>query len=237
MKLQLLSDTHFEFDPDHGIAFIDSLDPTSSDVLILAGDIGSGEIAISAVGRVCEVYKDKPIIYVMGNHELYGTPRQAMLDHIEGLRKKHDNLVFLDKTISHIESRRFLGATLWYPMPRSFSWSDFRHVAGLGAWLPQEANNTRDFFRDNLQSGDVVVTHMLPSHYCVHEKWQGNPDNIFFVHDLTHLIMEREPKIWLYGHTHESNDHQVGQTRLVCSPRGYPFEGRRNGYMGTIVEV
>ena len=39
MKIQLLSDLHIEFHQDRGAAWIDTLDSTDVDVLILAGDI------------------------------------------------------------------------------------------------------------------------------------------------------------------------------------------------------
>jgi len=28
-------------------------------------------------------------------------------------------------------------------------------------------------------------------------------------------------KLWIHGHTHESFDYMVGDTRIVCNPRGY----------------
>ena len=43
MRLQLLSDLHFEFHRDGGRSFVDSLDPGGIDVLVLAGDIAVGE--------------------------------------------------------------------------------------------------------------------------------------------------------------------------------------------------
>lgn len=28
--------------------------------------------------------------------------------------------------------------------------------------------------------------------------------------------------LWIYGHTHESVDFNIGGTRIVSNPRGYP---------------
>jgi Icc-related predicted phosphoesterase len=32
------------------------------------------------------------------------------------------------------------------------------------------------------------------------------------------------PALWLHGHIHANRDYQVGSTRVVCNPRGYPGE-------------
>jgi Icc-related predicted phosphoesterase len=38
---------------------------------------------------------------------------------------------------------------------------------------------------------------------------------------MTELIATKQPMIWTHGHTHESADYMIGQTRLVCNPYGY----------------
>jgi hypothetical protein len=68
----------------------------------------------------------------------------------------------------------------------------------------------------------VVVTHHLPSQRCVAPQWAGHPLNPFFVCELDALIQERRPAIWIHGHTHDSVDVRVGETRILCNPFGYP---------------
>ena len=34
------------------------------------------------------------------------------------------------------------------------------------------------------------------------------------------------PKLWIHGHTHERCDYQLGTTRVVANPLGYPNELR-----------
>ena len=61
MKLHILSDLHTEFaefDPPE----------TDADIVVLAGDVGVGTAGIEWAGRQ---FKDKPVIYVPGNHEYY----------------------------------------------------------------------------------------------------------------------------------------------------------------------
>ena len=35
------------------------------------------------------------------------------------------------------------------------------------------------------------------------------------------MIEIKQPSLWLHGHTHESFDYNIKNTRVVCNPRGY----------------
>lgn len=61
MKIQVLSDLHTEF----GDLFVPE---TNADVVVFAGDIGVG---IDGLKWIESQEIDKPIIYVLGNHEFY----------------------------------------------------------------------------------------------------------------------------------------------------------------------
>ena len=40
--------------------------------------------------------------------------------------------------------------------------------------------------------------------------------------DLSEFIMDHpQIKLWTHGHTHDKFDYLVGNTRVVCNPRGY----------------
>jgi hypothetical protein len=32
------------------------------------------------------------------------------------------------------------------------------------------------------------------------------------------------PTVWIHGHIHSAHDYEVGDTRIVSNPRGYPHE-------------
>lgn len=241
MRLQLLSDVHAEFDEDSGDAFVASLDPSRADVLILAGDMGSHHHAMHVVGRLCAAYAPKPVVYVHGNHEYYKFDRPRMTAMSVQLEREHENLMYLDKELAFLhvgaEKRRLLGATLWYEDKFPTNWSDYRHISGFQSWHQEEAEATKTFFEEDLEYGDIVVTHMLPSKQCVHPKWVGNVNNCYFVHDLTTLIEERQPRLWLFGHTHEVVDVKIGETRLVSCPRAYPHERGDRPYEGVFIDA
>jgi predicted phosphodiesterase len=79
MRLQLLSDLHFEFHRDGGRSFVDSFDPTGIDVLVLAGDIAVAEGIPHALALLCERFRDATVVFVHGNHEFYGSDRNFVV--------------------------------------------------------------------------------------------------------------------------------------------------------------
>lgn len=222
-----MSDIHFEFQ-DNPIAWIQAMDPTDVDVLALCGDIDSvGSISMT-LSMICDRYKDAEVLYVPGNHEFYGTS----LDRF-ALQVDADNFTWLKRgVVKTINGQRFLGDTLWYPTTPSliehyqtfqetgYGWSDFRYIE-TPQRIMHAATMTAQWLECELEADDIVLTHMLPSFQCVAMRWRFSASNMFFVHDLRDLIIERKPKLWLHGHTHDSIDVVVGDTRIVCNPFGY----------------
>lgn len=73
MRVQILSDLHFEFDRDGGEAFAHDV-PVASDVLVLAGDLIPLRVADEvrqAFEWFCSRFPD--VVFVPGNHEYYRT--------------------------------------------------------------------------------------------------------------------------------------------------------------------
>lgn len=69
----------------------------------------------------------------------------------------------------------------------------------------------------------VVVGHHAPSKRSTHPRYKDEQlMNGGYSSDLDEFIMDRPNiKLWTHGHTHELFDYQVGETRVVCNPRGY----------------
>lgn len=61
----------------------------------------------------------------------------------------------------------------------------------------------------------------------VHPKYAGSPINRYFVGAVDDIIRAKRPKLWVFGHTHESIDTLFATTvtaevtRLVANPYGY----------------
>lgn len=68
----------------------------------------------------------------------------------------------------------------------------------------------------------IVVGHHCPSELSVAEAYKGNLLNAAFRSKLDDFI-EARPQIryWLHGHTHTNFNYWIGDTRVVCNPRGY----------------
>ena len=101
MKIQVMSDLHLEFG-----AF--DIPATDADVIVLAGDIHVGVKAIDWIKK----QSDKPVIFVLGNHEYYG---QKFPDLQEKISEECEdtNIHFLENDSVTIDGVRFLGSTLW----------------------------------------------------------------------------------------------------------------------------
>jgi predicted phosphodiesterase len=226
MRLQLLSDLHFEFHADGGREFVAALDPTGVDVLVLAGDIATLSGLGQALHAFCERYADARVVYVHGNHEFYGTDRGAVLDASARASQANPNLAWLDGSGVEVQGHQILGAPLWFredaaAKPYRRMMNDFSQIREFESWVYAENARAQGFLERELQAGDIVVTHHLPSARSIAPEFEGGPLNAFFLCDLEPLIVERKPALWLHGHTHASTDYQVGATRVVCNPFGY----------------
>lgn len=105
MKIHFISDVHLEFGKWPKAIDVNSI---AADVSVLAGDIGVG-----LEGLEWALSFNRPVIYVMGNHEFYG--QRPMADLWRKARKKvagtHVHLLENESII--FDSVRFIGATLW----------------------------------------------------------------------------------------------------------------------------
>jgi Icc-related predicted phosphoesterase len=69
----------------------------------------------------------------------------------------------------------------------------------------------------------IVVGHHAPSGQSVAEWFKGDTVmNGAFRSDLEEFIQDRpQIKVWFHGHMHNNSNYWVGETRVVCNPRGY----------------
>lgn len=86
----------------------------------------------------------------------------------------------------------------------------------------------------------VVVGHHSPSRRSTHEMYAHDTImNGGYSSDLDQFIEDRpQIKLWTHGHTHHPFDYMVGETRVVCNPRGYiGHEARADEFALLTVEV
>lgn len=247
MLVQPMSDLHLEFDKDGGETFVTEL-PVLGDVLVLAGDVlplrTEKEIA-RVFGWFCQRFPQ--VVFVPGNHEYYGTTPFEATAKLQSVGARLANLHVLDGGMTTILGRRFVGATMWFrevepserpKFPNLELLNDFRLIADFVPWVYETHHTDLAFLEENVRPGDVVVTHHLPHDRSVAQQFIGSPLNRFFVADDAMPLAERSgAALWIHGHTHIPCDYLLGDTRVVCNPRGYPNERKPPMNPGLTVEV
>jgi Icc-related predicted phosphoesterase len=86
----------------------------------------------------------------------------------------------------------------------------------------------------------VVCGHHAPSKLSTHPRYKDEVlMNGGYSSDLNEFIADRpQIRLWTHGHTHELFDYQVGETRVVCNPRGYiGYEASADTFKLKVVEV
>jgi predicted phosphodiesterase len=225
LKFQVISDLHLEFHPDGGQSLLASMDFQGADVLLVAGDLCSSKSIAASLDLLCGACP-KPIFYVPGNHEYYGSSFANVDAHLSSLEDAHPQLTVLNNKAVTLGGRRILGTPLWFPdQPGNKGYegmlNDFRLIRGFRRDVYGAHAKALQFLEGELRQGDVVVTHHLPSLQSISPRFQSSPLNRYFASPLDALIMERQPALWVHGHTHDSTDYSLGQTRVVCNPYGY----------------
>lgn len=69
----------------------------------------------------------------------------------------------------------------------------------------------------------IVVGHHTPSHQSCHPRYKDDQIMNGGYHNNYEDYIIDHPQIvlWTHGHTHERYDYMIGNTRVVCNPRGY----------------
>lgn len=238
MKLNILSDLHLGFGAmDRPV--------NDADVVVLAGDIARPREAVAWALRF-----DKPVLYVPGNHEFYGGSIDGTLEELQRLCAG-TQVQLLDDRELVIGGVRFLGTTLWTdfalfdsPQQRAAAKAeaqrllrDFSRIrtreASAALFTPDDAVALfgrhaawLDSRLSTVHAGPtVVITHHAPSRHSIHPRFADTLLNACFVSDAAHLLGADRVSLWVHGHTHDSFDHRVNGTRVVCNPRGYARGG------------
>ncbi|MCZ6804695.1 MAG: metallophosphoesterase [Proteobacteria bacterium] len=230
MKIHILNDLHIEFGDFE-------LQDTNADVVVFAGDIGVGTDGLKWI----EDQKiDKPVIYVLGNHEYYHH-EIGLIDEIKVCAP--DNIYVLNDDVLEIDGVRFLGSTLWTDFlifgeaEKYFAiqhakrgMADFEVIKLNGRrFTPEDSIRLHEQSRDWLEcmlsipfeGKTVVVTHHLPSSKSVHTRFSKDMLTPAFASKLEELMAAERVALWVHGHTHDAYDYELYGTRVVCNPRGY----------------
>lgn len=188
------------------------------------------------------------VVYVAGNHEFYHGKFYAGIDYLREECAKYPNIYFLECDTKVIDDVTFIGATLWTDMNKGdpltmhaiegmmndfrIIRNDKREFARMSARdVVTRHARTLQYFRTILAEQHdkkfVVVGHHSPSLQSIHESYNDQYlMNGGYHSDLSEFILDHpQIKLWTHGHTHHPFDYMIGETRIVCNPRGYENEG------------
>lgn len=244
MKIAFASDLHLEFGSNPKLL-------ADADVLVLAGDIfvaGKESTHKPFVGLLSECKAHyKEVLYLAGNHEHY---------HGDFLKTESvicellpDGVKLLSNTFFDIDGVRFLGATLWTDCKNKdeavmagmrFGMNDYHIVKNITPELTADEHfKTVEFLKANTLPGSVICSHHAPAYESVAYKYRAeNLLNHAYYTDLSGLMKSNRPALWIHGHTHETFDYMVDETRVVCNPHGYEGRERRaDQFQIRVVEI
>lgn len=188
------------------------------------------------------------VIYVAGNHEFYHGKWNRTLTVLSDECAKFPNVYFLEAGCKKIDDVTFIGGTLWTDMNKGDPltlhavrdmMNDFRVIKkeeeGYTNLKPHDTVLRHRHMLGYIKTvvaerGDekfVVVGHHSPSFQSVHEQYKAQTlMNGAYHSDLSEFILDRpQIKLWVHGHTHHCFDYMIGETRIVCNPRGYNSDG------------
>lgn len=251
LRLWVLSDLHVELTRGWDLPAGDAR--PRFDVLVMAGDLIPR--AERGVRWLRERVVDRPVIYVLGNHEFYGTDVDRTVEKARAAAAG-TNIHLLQHDSIRIGDVTFAGATTWTDFElfgdphramvvAAEQMNDYRKIR-IGRYVerfrPSHALarhlQARVFFELEMRKPRpgklVVISHHAPHPGAALAPSDPlRPDDILtaaYRSDLTALMRPaaddgrgalRPADLWIYGHTHESEDTVIGATRVVSNAKGY----------------
>jgi hypothetical protein len=249
MRLHVISDLHQEF----GEIDVPDVD---CDVVVLAGD---ASVKTEGFKWIAKRFKDKPVIYICGNHEFYREKLPSLTMKLR-LAAKGTNIHFLENDHVEIDGVTFFGTTLWTDLALLGDWqagavavgykmNDYRRIRNSAKFhaklIPLDTrgihlssmDRMREFFAEHDPKSSVIVTHHAPSIRSLPERRHADLISCAYASNLDGFIEEHQPRLWIHGHIHHSSDYLIGKTRVLANPRGYPDQGNAGFVPGLVVEV
>jgi len=201
------------------------------------------------------------VIYIAGNHEFYHGKYPDAYSYLEEECQAFNNVYFLEQSKKVICDVTFIGATLWTDMNKGDRntlllikemMNDYRIIRhsnrNYARLTPSDTvkrhENTLDYIKSVVESDPnkkyVVVGHHAPSKKSTKPRYAEDIEmNGGYSSDLEDFILKYpQVALWTHGHTHDVFDYHVGNTRIICNPRGYEgYESRADGFTLKYVEV
>lgn len=201
------------------------------------------------------------VVVVAGNHEFYHGKWNKTFSILNSEYGKFSNIHFLENSTWTHEDVTFVGATLWTNLNNGdpltahtlkSGMSDYRLIineeVGYTKLRPSHTSQRHyqslQYIRSKVEESPdnkfVIVSHHSPSFASVSPNFIGDTYmNGGYCSDLSNFILDNpQIKIWAHGHIHYNWDYDIGNSRILCNPRGYVgYEELANNFELKWVEV
>lgn len=242
MRIQFVSDLHLEF--KENLAYVQSIPfEVTGEILILAGDTfylkDSTMPNIKFWKWASQNYQQ--VMLVPGNHEFYNNGDVSV-------RGDSWQYIFLDKVgyyynkVVRIGDVDIILSTLWSHIPAENEFNVFRGMNDFCQILYDkhrlriedfnaEHEKCLAFIKQNVLESTakhiVVVTHHLPTFQAIAKERINDSMNNAYVTELGNFIADSRIDYWIYGHSHENVDTEIGTTKIVSNQLGYLLNGKQ----------
>lgn len=239
MKIQLWSDLHLEHS-NYTYNHIWAPRPENADqILILAGDIGCGNLARYFIQDLCASFSH--VLMVCGNHEFYDFDFDRVIRMWEEFEEQGPkNFHFLHNDWRIIDGVRFLGGTMWTSLDDGdpITMGHAHRVMTDYALIKHDDRPITPYFTmaehdkfiefllkkfdEPFDGATVVITHHSPGNALRRRGRAGHRTDASYFADIEDMIgWHNKAKVWCHGHTHRSYDYMINETRVVSNPYGY----------------
>jgi predicted phosphodiesterase len=218
--------------------------------------------AVKFLNWVSDNYKTT--YYVFGNHEYYDAEINFAIRNFRDILKKMniDNIIILENDIVEHQDTIILGSTMWTscknqdPMVMfavQDGMNDYRCIDYVDPVYKEKRlltihdtvllntkfrNKLTQFLELKTDKKKIVVTHHAPSILSIETYYRPGLMSYGYYDDLFDHIFDSDVKIWIHGHSHDSCDYMINESRVVANPRGYiGHETLANDWLINAIEV
>jgi len=249
MKIQVVSDIHTEFMKFHPL-----LVPTS-DILMMAGDIGiiNTKSLHSFLDYVSQNWKRA--YYTLGNHEFYHSKKtiEKLTAEYEELIGKYDNIYLLTNGKYYKEGNyTIIGNTLWSLPEYTNGINDFNKINCKNDGIRRKINlhefrnlHHKDMYElekyvmEHPAENILIMTHFPPIKLnACRPKYEDDIRESYFMNEIFKMHkkfnIHKNIKVWIYGHTHYSYTQEIDGILYISNQMGYDDElvtSRYNEYV------
>jgi hypothetical protein len=204
------------------------------------------------IEEVCKHFKY--VLRVCGNHEFYDQEFNTVIKQWQEFELNGpENFHFLHNDWRILDGVRFLGGTMWtnfnnenvFVMNEAQAeMTDYKCIRLNGKPItPPFIVNQHNMFMNFLEAKllepfdgpTVIMTHHSPGNAVRRNGREKLLDHCYFADKEQYIGWFPEVKLWVHGHTHQTFDYMINETRVVCNPYGYWGEATNKNFNSDLI--